>query len=559
MNVSNKKSSIPKLPGLKHKVIEIKQDDDNTEENEEMSKVMGFSGFGRVKQRNNEKTARKFDLDKMLAEAKTKWKPVENQDDESSNSNLEMKNEQKTNIKHEQHDSESDEDDAIGPPLPPGFSQESKEEDEDEDELIGPPLPPGFSKDEEDDDFDDEDEEQDTGSRYDVLPVSYEIELIHGSKSVTALAIDPNGSRVVSGGVDYEMRFWDFQGMDSSLQSFRAISPCESHPIKNLEFSSNGDVILVISGACVAKIVDRDGFVKGETVKGDQYITDMAHTKGHVAMLNDGIWHPRDKETFITCSNDGTCRVWSIDSLRQHISLIKPRSSGGLKAIPNSCRYTRDTQTITLGCNDGSIQMWDTRRGFVNSSTIIRDAHQKATEITCIQYSYDGTNLLSRGTDETLKLWDMKMTKKPLFVKNDLFNRFSMTDCFFSPDDNLVATGTSCRKGETSGKIMFFSKNDFELKYEMKATEGGIIRSSWHPKLNQIVVGATNGIVKVYYDPERSERGAKLCVVKSKRKYRESYEIIQPQIITRKFYFKRILNFISNLIRLSFSSCFAII
>ncbi len=506
---------------------------DQINQNEDVSKIMGFSNFGRNKSESNPKTAQKFDIEKLFAERPNahKWKAVDEvkkrEDVESdSDSDSCQPNERSTQVTTNQSieakdktDSESDSDsDLIGPPLPPDFSSENKNIDEKSDDELS----------------DEYDSEEDMTSRYDVLPISHEIELIHGSKSVTALALDPNGSRIVSGGVDYEIRFWDFQGMDSSLQSFRTITPCESHPIKNLEFSANGDVVLVISGACIAKIVDKDGFVKGETIKGDQYITDMSHTKGHVAMLNDGTWHSRDKEVFATCSNDGTCRIWNVQNLKTHKSVIKPRSSGGLRATPNSCRYTRNGELISVGCNDGSIQMWDTRRSFVNTSRLIRDAHSKGSEITCIQFSYDGNNLLSRGTDETLKLWDMKMLKTPLFSKDDLFNRFSMTDCFFSPDDRLVATGVSCRKGEEFGRLLFFSRETSDLKYEIKVNNGGVIRSSWHPKLNQIIVGSSNGTLKVYYDPERSERGAKLCVVKHRRKYRESYEIIQPQIIARK-------------------------
>lgn len=44
---------------------------------------------------------------------------------------------------------------------------------------------------------------------------------------VSALTLDPSGARLVTGGYDYEVRFWDFAGMDSSLQSFRTIHPCE--------------------------------------------------------------------------------------------------------------------------------------------------------------------------------------------------------------------------------------------------------------------------------------------------------------------------------------------
>lgn len=54
-----------------------------------------------------------------------------------------------------------------------------------------------------------------------------------------------------------------------------------------------------------AKVVDRDGYEKAECVKGDQYIADMARTKGHIAGLVGGSWHPRDKQEFLTCSHDG--------------------------------------------------------------------------------------------------------------------------------------------------------------------------------------------------------------------------------------------------------------
>lgn len=52
-----------------------------------------------------------------------------------------------------------------------------------------------------------------------------------------------------------------------------------SHQIKTLQYSTTGDVILVVSGNAQAKVLDRDGFNVMECIKGDQYIVDMANTK----------------------------------------------------------------------------------------------------------------------------------------------------------------------------------------------------------------------------------------------------------------------------------------
>ena len=82
-----------------------------------------------------------------------------------------------------------------------------------------------------------------------------------------------------------------------------------------------------------AKVLDRDGHEKMECPKGWPYITNMASTnvrdvffilfsvvsrfdqlvisfqlfslQGHIAMVNCGCWHPRVRENFLTCSNDG--------------------------------------------------------------------------------------------------------------------------------------------------------------------------------------------------------------------------------------------------------------
>lgn len=102
-----------------------------------------------------------------------------------------------------------------------------------------------------------------------------------------------------------------------------------------------GDMILVVSGNSQAKLLDRDGIEKLETVKGDQYISDMANTKGHVAGLTYGCFHPIKKEEFLTSSQDSTLRIWENRSKEQK-SVIKTRAQGGLKTIPTSCTYNRD-------------------------------------------------------------------------------------------------------------------------------------------------------------------------------------------------------------------------
>ncbi|XP_051971961.1 WD repeat-containing protein 70-like [Xyrauchen texanus] len=363
------------------------------------------------------------------------------------------------------------------------------------------------------------------------IPDSHEITLQHGMKSVSALALDPSGARLITGGFDYDVKFWDFAGMDAALQAFRSLQPCECHQIRSLQYSITGDVILVVAGNSQAKVLDRDGFQVLECVKGDQYIVDMANTKGHTAMLNDGCWHPKIKEEFLTCSNDGTVRTWDLNSEKKHKSVFKPRTQQGKKVTPTCCTYSRDGKLIAAGCQDGTIQIWD-RNLSVHTKFHCRQAHMPGTDTSCLSFSYDGLTLASRGGDDSLKTWDIRNFRKPLGVVNGLNTFFPMTDCCFSPDDKLLVTGTSVKKDEGNGKLVFFERESLKKAYEIEVTNASVVRCLWHPKLNQIMVGTGNGLAKVYYDPVKSQRGAMLCVVKSKRKERHAETLTQDYIIT---------------------------
>ncbi|GCC20656.1 hypothetical protein chiPu_0019221 [Chiloscyllium punctatum] len=371
-------------------------------------------------------------------------------------------------------DSESGSDDSdnesekTGPTLP---SQMSRLDVEGE-SAMGPPLPQGYGKqqcetDEEDDDEQEEDEDENPLKR---IPDSHEITLTHGKKTVSALGLDPSGARLVTGGYDYEVKLWDFAGMDASLQAFRSLQPCECHQIKSLQYSSTGDVILCVAGSAQAKVLDRDGFQVMECVKGDQYIVDQAKTKGHTAMLNSGVWHPKIKEEFVTCSNDGTVRTWDMNNEKKHKNVFKPRSMQGKRVIPTTCVYSRDGKLIAAACQDGSIQIWD-RTVNVHTKFHNRQAHAPGSDTSCLSFSYDGNTLASRGGDDTIKTWDMRNFRNPLNVASGLPNIFPMTDCCFSPDDKLLVTGTSVKRGQENGKLLFFDRETFQKLYEIEVTD----------------------------------------------------------------------------------------
>ncbi|KAF7818481.1 WD repeat-containing protein 70 [Senna tora] len=406
---------------------------------------------------------------------------------------------------------DSDEDGGVmvGPPRPP-------EVEEDGGAMIGPPRPPvGLGPSEEGD------EDDEVGNRF-RIPLSNEIVLKGHTKVVSALAVDHTGSRVLSGSYDYTVRMYDFQGMNSRLQSFRQLEPFEGHQVRNLSWSPSADRFLCVTGSAQAKIYDRDGLTLGEFVKGDMYIRDLKNTKGHISGLTCGEWHPKTKETILTSSEDGSLRIWDVNDFKSQKQVIKPKLARPGRVPVTTCAWDREGKCIAGGIGDGSIQMWSIKPGWGSRPDVhIERGH--SDDISGLKFSSDGRILLSRSFDGSLKVWDLRKMKEPLKVFEDLPNHYGQTNIAFSPDEQLFFTGTSVERGSSSGGLLcFYDRVNLELVSRVGISPTcSVVQCAWHPKLNQIfatVGDKSQGGTHVLYDPTLSERGALVCVARAPRK-----------------------------------------
>ncbi|KAB5527886.1 hypothetical protein DKX38_021733 [Salix brachista] len=429
---------------------------------------------------------------------------------------------------------------SIGPPRPQALDVD---EEEDGEVMVGPPRPPPGLADDDDDDEDGvmigplrppapaDSDEEDLLYR---IPTSNEIVLGGHSKVVSALAVDHTGSRVLSGSYDYSVRMYDFQGMNSRLQSFRQLEPFEGHQVRNLSWSPSADRFLCVSGSAQAKIYDRDGLTLGEFVKGDMYIRDLKNTKGHISGLTCGEWHPQAKETILTSSEDGSLRIWDVNDFKSQKQVIKPKLARPGRVPVTTCAWDREGKRIAGGIGDGSIQIWSLKPGWGSRPDVfVEKGHSE--DITCLKFSSDGQILLSRSFDCSLKVWDLRQMKEALKVFENLPNNYAQTNIAFSPDEQLFLTGTSFeRESKTGGVLCFYNRAKLELVSRVGISPTfSVVRCAWHPKLNQIFATAgdkSQGGTHVLYDPTLSERGALVCVASAPRKKSLDDFEVQPVI-----------------------------
>jgi len=128
-----------------------------------------------------------------------------------------------------------------------------------------------------------DDEQPAQGREGSMLPVTHEVELPAHEKAVTALGLDPKGSRMAVGCLDGSVKLFDFAGMNEEKRHFREMEPAPGYAVQSVAFNKTGGMILVVSSDSHARIYDRDEASKPiqYTVKGDMYVRDMTHTKGH--------------------------------------------------------------------------------------------------------------------------------------------------------------------------------------------------------------------------------------------------------------------------------------
>eukprot|EP00192_Tetraselmis_astigmatica_P008785 CAMPEP_0117652634 /NCGR_PEP_ID=MMETSP0804-20121206/2736_1 /TAXON_ID=1074897 /ORGANISM="Tetraselmis astigmatica, Strain CCMP880" /LENGTH=689 /DNA_ID=CAMNT_0005458703 /DNA_START=115 /DNA_END=2184 /DNA_ORIENTATION=- len=437
---------------------------------------------------------------------------------------------------------------SFGPQKPPQLSTASAEgggeaqagEGPADGAEVGPPRPPSQG---EDDSEDEENEDEDEEDPYN-LPISHEVQLKGHTKMVSAVAVDKNGARAITGSLDYTVQMWDFNGMKSDMRSFRKIEPSEGHPVLALSFSPSGESFLAVTGSACPKVYDRDGRELGEFPRGDMYIRDMKNTKGHISGCTFGMWHPEDRFTALTSSEDGSLRLWDCERIEQK-TVIKPQLAKPGRVGVTACAFSTDGSMIAGGLRDGTIQIWSVKGKFGTSAgvglvpvpkqqliakqtwnyvsrpnQVLHKAHTPGTDVTSLAFSRDGHTLLTRSGDETLKVWDIRKLKHPVKVFEDLTTTHSNTTCGFSPDERLILTGVCAAQEGQDGGLVMFDRERLEFVRRV-GLPGSVCAFSWHPRLNQILVGAggrKSGGTHMLYSPTFSEGGALRCVGRAPRK-----------------------------------------
>src|ERR1700709_925030 len=151
--------------------------------------------------------------------------------------------------------------------------------------------------------------------------------------------------------------------------------------------------------------------------------------EGHTQLVRDAI-HLPGGQRMMTCSNDGSLRVWDLQSEQQ----MGNDWRDGERAV-YAIALSPDGKKIVSGGSDGMVRLWDVDTGKVIAKWT---GHTSYVESLC--WSQDGGRVVSGSEEETARVWDVESGKTVLAIETGINYVMAV---IYSPDTTMIATGGS--------------------------------------------------------------------------------------------------------------------
>jgi WD40 repeat protein/tRNA A-37 threonylcarbamoyl transferase component Bud32 len=204
--------------------------------------------------------------------------------------------------------------------------------------------------------------------------------------TVWAVAIDPDGKTLISGGFDKTIKLWN-------LNTGKLLQTLTGHAdaVRAIATSPDGKIMASGSGDKTIKIWNLQ---TGELLR--TLPADPSTNTGHSGPVWSVAISP-DSKTLASGSYDGTIKIWNL-------------ATGNLiRTLPDhydsvwSVAISPDSKTLASGSYDGTIKIWNLATG-----AVLHTLSTHTDTVRSVAISPDGKTLASGSWDKTIRLWNLQ-------------------------------------------------------------------------------------------------------------------------------------------------------
>ncbi|PSN17508.1 hypothetical protein C7271_17365 [filamentous cyanobacterium CCP5] len=274
-------------------------------------------------------------------------------------------------------------------------------------------------------------------------------------KQIRAIAYSPDGDRFASGGSDLRVRLWQPDGrLEKTLTGHSGV-------VTDLSFSSNGQLLASGSEDATVHLWRRDGTLL--------YVLDD-HTE-----TVTGVAFAAKAPLLASSSLDGTVRTWQPDG----VPLQTWQAPDGIRFY--GVAVSPDGSQVAAAADDNHIWVW---RADGSDQTQFQGHRNRVNDVA---FSPDGSLIASVSDDRTVRLWRSDGTLLQTWVGH----RAAPFAVSFSPDGERVASA-----GDDSQILVWRSRNPY-LK-QLKGHDMAVNNLAYDGTGDRLVSGGEDGTLRVW-------------------------------------------------------------
>ncbi|KAG2338923.1 WD40 repeat-like protein [Suillus weaverae] len=213
-------------------------------------------------------------------------------------------------------------------------------------------------------------------------------------------------------------------------------------------------------------------------------VTPCKTMRGHTEGVQ-GVAHLPGRQRIITCSYDGSLRLWNLESGAQ---LGGEWRDGRDKAAVRTMALSPNGKTLATGSQDGTVRLWDVKMG-----KVVVKWKRHTRFVKSVYWSPNGERVVSGSYDGTARVWDVK-SKEPVKRLNPIKTGHQHVHAVsYSPEATMIATGGYNEHGikiwdAKTGKLLSKTIKDY---YDIWSL-------AWTLDEKKLIAGLSGGSIRIF-------------------------------------------------------------